>query len=273
MTPAPLRDFGNHLADLRRRRGLTQVQLAQRLGLKGNAFISRLEREHAFPSDRLLKRLARALETEESLLRLGVEAATASRSPPGFVQLLGEDVDRAREGLKARLDLLMSNLDAYQEQVSSVLHAGRMNLVWGRAQKLAFEATATDVWVVSPELSTELGWPELLQTVRGRLAAGASYRYLIPRQRVPMGRARKLQAALGRQRGLEIRTASPELFAFAVELVLYNPTDASRRLGLMVAPTRQPEFDLVLGPHLLQRFARAAERSWRTGALFQNGNG
>jgi transcriptional regulator with XRE-family HTH domain len=53
--------FGKKLKQLRIEKGLTQQQLAERLGYVTNSYISDVERGHFIPSRDKLKRIARAL--------------------------------------------------------------------------------------------------------------------------------------------------------------------------------------------------------------------
>jgi len=61
-------DFGAYLMQLRKKAQLTQRELAQKCGLT-DAYVTRLEKQSSdSPSRRLCKKLARALDTEESEL-------------------------------------------------------------------------------------------------------------------------------------------------------------------------------------------------------------
>jgi transcriptional regulator with XRE-family HTH domain len=72
-------NFGQKLRQLRIEKGLTQQQLAERLGYKTNSYISDVESEHFIPSRDKLKKIARALdvpfkEIEDMLLESRLEA-------------------------------------------------------------------------------------------------------------------------------------------------------------------------------------------------------
>jgi len=54
-------NFGRKLKRLRIEKGLTQQQLAERLGYKTNSYISDVESGHFIPSREKLKKIARAL--------------------------------------------------------------------------------------------------------------------------------------------------------------------------------------------------------------------
>jgi len=54
-------NFGQKLRQLRIKKGLTQQQLAERLGYKTNSYISDVESGHFIPSRDKLKKIAKAL--------------------------------------------------------------------------------------------------------------------------------------------------------------------------------------------------------------------
>lgn len=54
-------NFGQKLRKLRIQKGLTQQQLAERLGYKTNSYISDVESGHFIPSREKLKKIAKAL--------------------------------------------------------------------------------------------------------------------------------------------------------------------------------------------------------------------
>jgi transcriptional regulator with XRE-family HTH domain len=71
--------FGQKLKQLRIKKGLTQQQLAEKLGYKTNSYISDVESGHFIPSRDKLKKIARALGVsfkvlEDMLLESRLEA-------------------------------------------------------------------------------------------------------------------------------------------------------------------------------------------------------
>jgi len=54
-------NFGQKLRQLRKQKGLTQQQLARKLGYKTNSYISDVESGHFIPSREKLKKIANAL--------------------------------------------------------------------------------------------------------------------------------------------------------------------------------------------------------------------
>jgi transcriptional regulator with XRE-family HTH domain len=72
-------NFGRKLKQLRIEKGLTQQQLAERLGYKTNSYISDVENGHFIPSREKLRKIARALGVpfkvlEDMLLESRLEA-------------------------------------------------------------------------------------------------------------------------------------------------------------------------------------------------------
>ena len=72
-------NFGQKLRKLRIEKGLTQQQLAERLGYKTNSYVSDVESGHFIPSREKLKKIAKALDVpfkvlEDMLLESRLEA-------------------------------------------------------------------------------------------------------------------------------------------------------------------------------------------------------
>jgi transcriptional regulator with XRE-family HTH domain len=72
-------NFGRKLRQLRIEKGLTQQELAERLGYKTNSYVSDVESGHFIPSKDKLKKIARALDVpfkvlEDMLLESKLEA-------------------------------------------------------------------------------------------------------------------------------------------------------------------------------------------------------
>jgi len=72
-------NFGQKLRQLRIKKGLTQQQLAEKLGYKTNSYISDVESGHFIPSREKLKKIAKALDVpfkvlEDMLLESRLEA-------------------------------------------------------------------------------------------------------------------------------------------------------------------------------------------------------
>jgi transcriptional regulator with XRE-family HTH domain len=72
-------NFGQKLRQLRIQKGLTQQELAERLGYKTNSYISDVESGHFIPSREKLRKIAKALDVpfkvlEDMLLESRLEA-------------------------------------------------------------------------------------------------------------------------------------------------------------------------------------------------------
>ncbi len=78
--------FGPALARARRRAGLTQVELAKRLGTT-QAAVTRLETGRFLPAVRTLCRLARALDVEFEIGPGGLTIHSSRRRPPTLAEL------------------------------------------------------------------------------------------------------------------------------------------------------------------------------------------
>jgi len=77
--------FGQKLRQLRIEKGLTQQQLAERLGYKTNSYISDVENGYFIPSREKLRKIARALDVpfkvlEDMLLESKLEALGDKRT-------------------------------------------------------------------------------------------------------------------------------------------------------------------------------------------------
>ncbi len=62
-------NFGHKLRKLREERGLSQKELAKMLGYKSNSYINDIERENFTPSDKKIKKIARALTVPFSKIK------------------------------------------------------------------------------------------------------------------------------------------------------------------------------------------------------------
>jgi ribosome-binding protein aMBF1 (putative translation factor) len=73
--------IGNLLAGSRLKAGLTQAQLAEKLGIRQN-MVSDYERGRRTYSDAMSARLCKVLQVKEEYLRYGSEQAAAADAPP-----------------------------------------------------------------------------------------------------------------------------------------------------------------------------------------------
>ncbi len=249
--------LAEQLVALRRGRGLTQAEVARAVGLNGNAVISRLERGALLPSAKLQERLSRLFGLPLAVLRDRVDAEATGAREQSVLDAVDDEVQRLRGVLAAETEALVAELGQARARLAETLLASRVQLMWSREQKVAHEAAAKSIWVVSPDLRLDVG--PLRPVVAANLARGASYRYLVPAAPRALARA---QALLRLGGALEVRATPPDGWRFVLEVVLYDVRSAKRRLGLMVAPSARAETDCVLSPAHVRRFAAEFERAW-----------
>jgi len=112
-----LTDFADYLRDARKRAGLNQIELAERVGLTGS-YISVLEsRKKPPPSDKVLSRLARALDVPEGDM---IEVAHLDKSPDDIRDRIKALDRRLRIERKVTKQLITGLLP------SSLWHFGRV---------------------------------------------------------------------------------------------------------------------------------------------------
>jgi len=249
--------LAEQLVALRRARGLTQTEVARAAGLSGNAVISRLERGSLLPSPRLQEKLGKVYGLPLAVLRDRVDAEATGAQEQSVLDAVDDEVQRLRAVLHAETEKLVAELGHARARLAETLLASRVQLMWSREQKIAHEAAAKTIWVVSPDLRLDVG--PLRPIVAANLARGAQYRYLLP----ALPEVRRRATALQRLGGdLEVRFTPPDRWRFVLEVVLYDVRSPKRRLGLMVAPSARAETDCVLSPAHVLRFARDFDRAW-----------
>ena len=253
--------LGQYVQTLRRQAGLTQAQLAQAIGLSGNSLVSRIESGRSLPSAAVISALARFFDRDpETLTAMLADADDTHTTIHSELSAMAQEADRARARLRESAEQLLNEFDEHRETLSHFLVASKLNLVWALPRKLNRERQANTVWVLSPALESETSVPGVRTTVASNLAQGVRYSYLIPDDPVVIERATRLHEELNSPH-IEFRLGSATLFAFAVETVIYD-AGTTRRLSLMVAPTRRPEFDIVLGAHTASQFEVAFKSGW-----------
>ena len=252
--------FSEHLRRLRTRAGLTQSALAHAIGLSGNSLISRLESGAVSPSDVVLHKLATFFDQDPEAMLALMQTARPSEDPLfSEVDLMAREAAQARQHLETSVTSLLGEFEEHRDALRDFVSASKLNLVWSLSRKLRRESRANEVWVLSPGLDSETDFPEIRAVVKGNLARGVPYRYLICESGPVLARARDLVAKWKGQ--IEIRVAPEPLFEFAVETVIYDPR-TQNRVSLMVAPTRRPEFDVVVGAVAADRFEDAFRKWW-----------
>ena len=258
-------EFGTHIRQLRQQMGLTQAALAQGLNLSGNSLISRIESGRVKPTPRMLQLLANFFDRDLEALNALKHASEHQNGLHDEMNAMTMEANRSRNQLAASVDSLLHEFRAHQESLNDFLVASKLNLLWSLARKLRHERQAKRVWVISPDLESETERPEIRQTVKNNIRAGAEYRYLVPERRGTIQRGQALLHTVG-PAGIEIRVAPEIQFAFVIETVLYDP-ETPRRVGLMVAPTRRPEFDIVLGFQAADSFEGAFKSLWASSTM------
>jgi transcriptional regulator with XRE-family HTH domain len=255
--------IGNHLRSLRNRAGLTQTQLAAAIGLSGNSLISRIESGSVSPTPGVLNSLAKFYNQDlEALIAMTTAESQTHGVLHGELAAMADESSRARDRLNASVDQLLGEFDQHQRALTNFMMASKLNLVWSLPRKLKRERQAKSVWVLSPELESETNVPGIRATVGGNIGRGVEYRYLIPDREPVLERAQGLMKEFA-DGPLKIRVAPTSLFDFTIETVIYDP-GSKRRLSLMVAPTRRPEFDIVLGSDAADRFEESFSTWWET---------
>jgi len=115
--PEPPADvFGNRLKEIRKRRGLSQVELARRLGLH-QSLISQYECGYLRLHGALLVRLAQALDTTPDEILTATPPTPAATEPPldrRFLRRL-KHVDKLSPHQKR---ILLATIDAFLAKVS-----------------------------------------------------------------------------------------------------------------------------------------------------------
>lgn len=255
--------LGEQLAALRKARGLTQAKVARAVGLTGNAVISRLERGTLLPSSALQEKLGRLFGLSPAVLRDRVDAEATGAREQSLLDAIDAEAERVRAALRSEGDALVGELTNARARLAETLLASRVQLLWSREQKIAHEAAARSVWVVSPDLELDVAHGPLRAVVEANLERGASYRYLVPHVPAVLARAKQLLARAPTGSDLQVRASPAGAWHFVLEVVLYDAQAPKRRLGLMVAPSSRAETDCVLGPLHARRFTQSFLSSFR----------
>jgi len=282
---------------LRKSRHMSQTELAHRLGLTNNAFISLIERGARRPSDSLLKRLSDVFSYDYTSLR-----ALAGPSPRALLDLSGKNslqeelVPAASADLVARM---RREVEILGERLQELCEDGLPEFLWSRERRLHVEGSSGEIWILAPAIEHHGLEPDLLAQAVANLRRGSHYRYLLPdtrESRVEAGRLLQryqtelVQAsgAKGARRGarrpadrdpdpedesyelnedLELpqigfvaRTSFPILF----EIALFDPNDAERVRGTLLPPEAPPAWEVGLGRDAARELARHFARLWTT---------
>jgi transcriptional regulator with XRE-family HTH domain len=258
--------LGDMLRQQREERGLTQTQLARALGLRGNAFVSRMERGTALPSVAMQAQLAKALGVDASLFAVRVAREASHSTSTALLADISQAFANVQNDLQGEMTRLSHSLAQHQSRIAHLLRMSEMQLLWGLSDKVAFEGTIRSAWVVSPDLELDSNDEAVRSTVRTNLARGVEYRYLIPRQRAVVARAKRMLQEHHQVPSLQVRTLPAAHAMLITEMVVYE-AGTSERLGLMVAPTARTDVDCVLSRIHAERLERAFAHAWRHAAV------
>jgi transcriptional regulator with XRE-family HTH domain len=242
---------------LRKSRRLSQVEVARRLGLTNNAYISNLERGTKRPSEALLRKLA-------ELFAYDYESLLALAGPHSAVSEQVELKPASGADLVARI---RREIDLFGGQLSDLVGEALPEFLWSREQRLIVEGASREVWIVAPAIAHHGVEEDLLAVAVANLRRGVRYRYLTgdtKAMRVEAGRLLKRYqagprasvAAAGRdsappgetreEAGPEIGFVPRDSLPFVFETALFDPQDPSRIRGSLVPPSEEPEWEIAL---------------------------
>jgi len=262
-------NLAEKLRYLRKSRGMSQVELARRLGLKNNAFISHLERGTKRPSEALLRKIAEVFSYDyASLCALGGgPGALATSTQVELHPAAGAD-------LMARI---RREVELLGERMSDLVGEALPEFLWSREERLLAESASREVWILCPQIMHHGVEEDLLAVAKTNLRRGVRYSYLIADtkdMRVETGRLlKRYQEATGEdyaaevEVGPEVGFVPQESFPFVFEAALFDPRDSARIRGSLVPPAESPEWEIALSRQQALDLARHFARLWdRVGA-------
>ncbi len=244
---------------LRKSRGMSQLELAARLGLTNNSFISHLERGSKRPSPELLSRIAALFSYDlDHLLALdGAPSARRRAEEPELRPVAGAD-------LHARLK---SEVEAFQGRMDSLIAEALPEFLWDKQHRLIIEGRARQVWITAPAVAYHGVDSDLVRVALANLERGATYRYLLTDTRAARVAAGQL---LDRYAGLpdhaaqlHIAFAPAETLPLPLEVALYNPEDPRRIQGSLLPPGAGDGWEVALGAEAAMGWAAHVERVWQ----------
>ena len=141
--------LADKLRYLRKSRRLSQAELAHRLGLTNNAFISHLERGTRRPSDPLLRKLA-------DLFAYDYESLRALAGPPPREERQEELVPASSADLTARIRREVGLLG---DRLGELVNEALPEFLWSREQRLLVEGGSREVWIMAPVFRFWLALP------------------------------------------------------------------------------------------------------------------
>jgi transcriptional regulator with XRE-family HTH domain len=254
-------NLAEKLRYLRKSRGMSQVELARRLGLKNNAFISHLERGTKRPSETLLRKLADVFAYDYDSLR----ALTGKSVPAASTQV--ELHPAAAADLLARI---RREVELFGERLSDLVGESLPEFLWSREDRLLAEGASREVWILAPRLAHHGVEADLLAVARANMARGVRYCYLIgdaKEMRIEAGRLLKryqdgARHALEDNPGPEVGFVPREQFPFVFEAAIFDPRDTALIRGSLVPAMEESEWEIALNREQVIDLARHFARMW-----------
>jgi transcriptional regulator with XRE-family HTH domain len=261
-------NLAEKLRYLRKSRGMSQVELARRLGLKNNAFISHLEHGTKRPSEALLRKIAEVFSYDyASLSALGggpgavVTSAQVELHPAAGADLMAR--------IRREAELL-------GERMSDLVGEALPEFLWSREERLLAESASRELWILCPQIMHHGVEPDLLAVASANLRRGVRYAYLIADtkdMRMETGRMLKryqegsgeddaTEADVEMGLGPEVAFVPHESFPFVFEAALFDPRDPARIRGSLVPPAENPEWEVALSRQQALDLARHFARLW-----------
>ncbi|HWN80743.1 MAG TPA: helix-turn-helix transcriptional regulator [Candidatus Udaeobacter sp.] len=266
---------------LRKSRRLSQAELAHRLGLTNNAFISHLERGTRRPSGPLLRKLA-------DLLAYDYESLRALAGPPPGEPRQEELMPAPGADLTAKI---RREVESFGDRLGELVGEALPEFLWSREQRLLAEGGSQEIWIAAPAIAHHGVEADLLAVAVSNLRRGARYRYLLSDQResrIEAGRLlRRYQEALAaaplrhRKRVLdadadggdggdgpldvplpEVAFVSRDAFPLVFEIALFDPRAGDRIRGTLLPPGDDPEWEVALDGGQARELARHFARFW-----------
>lgn len=118
----------NRISLIRKNAGLSQQEMAERLGLSRN-FISLMENGNRIPSERTISDICRIFDVQEDWLRDGLEPMRAAKSrEEEIAELVGTALEGSSEFKKAVIKMICSRSDKELEVLQEALLAVYENI-------------------------------------------------------------------------------------------------------------------------------------------------
>ncbi len=267
---------------LRKSRHMSQVELAHRLGLTNNAFISHLERGTKRPSEAMLRRIAEIFAYDADSLRALVSPSATDARQAELEPAPGADL----------LAQIRREAGLFGERLSELVAETLPSFLWSREQRAVVESTSQEVWILTPILAYHGVQEDLVRVAAANLQRGVRYRYLIAdakESRIEMGRMFTRYQAPGQGKSKEGRARTereqrlvarhegrggksrtvragaapaatgnddenmpliglvpPASFPFIFEAAIFDPADSERIRGSVVSPAARGDWEIVL---------------------------